>query len=139
MADYKYLFSPLKLGSTVLKNRIVCAAHGNQVADPVTFMVTERAKAYYREKAAGGAAAVIMVSSSVDPRADYYPANNFALWTDDIIPGLKQIVDVCHDHDCKFLEAIPAPTRYATCRWTRCPWRLPRCRPSRRPTRCPRP
>lgn len=115
MAEYKYLFSPLKLGSAVLKNRIVCAAHGNQVADPVTFMVTERAKAYYREKAAGGAAAVIMVSSSVDPRADYFPANNFALWTDDIIPGLKQIVDVCHQHDCKFFVQPSHPGSHQIC------------------------
>ncbi len=66
MADYKYLFSPLKLGNIALKNRIVCAAHGNQVADPVTFMVTEKTKAYYKERARGGAGAIILVSSSVD-------------------------------------------------------------------------
>ena len=95
MSEYKYLFTPLKLGPIVLKNRIVCASHGNQVADPVTFMVTDRAKAYYEERARGGAAAIILVSSSVDEKADYYPANNFALWTDDIIPGLKEIVDIC--------------------------------------------
>lgn len=115
MAEYKYLFTPLKLGSTVLKNRIVCAAHGNQVADPLTFLVTERAKAYYEERARGGAAAIILVSSSVDERADYYPANNFALWTDDIIPGLKALVDICHAHGCKFFVQPSHPGAHNVC------------------------
>ena len=115
MADYKYLFTPLKLGPLVLKNRIVCAAHGNQVADPVTFMITDRAKAYYEERARGGAAAIILVSSSVDERADYYPATNFAFWSDDIIPGLKELVDMCHKHDCKLLGQPSHPGVHNVC------------------------
>lgn len=115
MMEYKYLFTPLKLGSIVLKNRIICAAHGNQVADPVTFMVTDRAQAYYEERARGGAAAIILVSSSVDERADYYPANNFALWSDDIIPGLKKLVDICHQHDCKFFVQPSHPGAHNVC------------------------
>lgn len=115
MSKYEYLFSPMKLGPIALKNRIVCAAHGNQVADPVTFMVTERAKAYYRERAAGGAAAVVLVSSSVDDRADYYPANNFALWSDDIIPGLKELADICHEYDCKFFVQPSHPGVHQGC------------------------
>jgi 2,4-dienoyl-CoA reductase-like NADH-dependent reductase (Old Yellow Enzyme family) len=102
MSKYEYLFSPMKLGSLALKNRIICAPHGTQMADPVTFMVTERTKAYYRERAAGGAAVIVLVSCSVDERADYCPANNYALWSDDIIPGLKEIADICHEYDCKF-------------------------------------
>lgn len=115
MGEYKYLFTPLKLGPVVLKNRIVCAAHGLQAADPVTFMVTDRAKAYYEEKARGGAALVVLVSSCVDERADYFPANNFALWTDDIIPGLKELVDICHKYDCKFFAQPSHPGVHQIC------------------------
>ena len=115
MSGYEYLFSPMKLGPIALKNRIVCAAHGNQVADPVTFMVTERTKAYYRERAAGGAAAIVLVSSSVDERADYFPANNYALWSDDIIPGLKSLADICHEHDCKFFVQPSHPGAHQVC------------------------
>jgi 2,4-dienoyl-CoA reductase-like NADH-dependent reductase (Old Yellow Enzyme family) len=115
MSKYEYLFSPMKLGPIALKNRIVCAAHGNQVADPVTFMVTDRTRAYYRERAAGGAAAVVLVSSSVDERADYFPANNYALWSDDIIPGLKDLVDICHEHDCKFFVQPSHPGAHQGC------------------------
>lgn len=115
MAEYKYLFTPLKLGPVVLKNRIVCAAHGNQVADPVTFMVTDLAKSYYEERARGGAAAIILVSSSVDERADYYPATNFALWSDDIIPGLRELADICHAHDCKMFVQPSHPGVHNVC------------------------
>ena len=115
MSKYEYLFSPMKLGPIALKNRIVCAAHGNQVADPVTFMVTDRTKAYYRERAAGGAAAIVLVSSSVDERADYYPANNYALWSDDIIPGLREIADICHEYDCKFFVQPSHPGAHQGC------------------------
>lgn len=115
MAEYKYLFTPLKLGSIILKNRVVCAAHGNQVADPLTFLVNERTRAYYEERARGGAAAIVLVSSSVDERADYYPANNFALWTDDVIPGLKELVDICHAHDCKFFVQPSHPGAHNVC------------------------
>ncbi len=115
MADYKYLFTPLKLGPIVLKNRIVCAAHGLQAADPVTFMVTERAKAYYEEKAKGGAALVVLTSSSVDEHADYFPANNFAFWSDDIIPGLRELVEICHKYDCKFFAQPSHPGVHNIC------------------------
>ena len=115
MADYNYLFSPIKLGTIALKNRIVCAAHGNQVADPVTFMVTDKTKAYYEERARGGVGAIILVSSSVDEKADYYPANNYALWSDDIIPGLKELVDICHQNDCKFFVQPSHPGAHQIC------------------------
>ena len=115
MGDYRYLLSPLKLGPLTLKNRIVCAAHGNQVADPVTFMVTDRARAYYEERARGGAGAIVLVSSSVDDQADYFPANNFALWSDDIIPGLKTLADICHAHDCKMFVQPSHPGVHQHC------------------------
>jgi 2,4-dienoyl-CoA reductase-like NADH-dependent reductase (Old Yellow Enzyme family) len=115
MAEYKHLFTPIKLGSLILKNRIVSAPNGSQVADPVTFMVTDRAKAYYEEKACGGAALVGLVTSSVDEKADYFPANNFALWTDDIIPGLKELTEVCHKHDSKFMVQISHPGIHSLC------------------------
>lgn len=100
MAEYKYLFTPLKVGQVTLKNRIVCAGHANQCHDPVTCLVSERTKGYYEEKARGGAALIVLQMSSVDEKADY-SGHGFALWTDDVIPGLKELTDIIHKHDCK--------------------------------------
>jgi 2,4-dienoyl-CoA reductase-like NADH-dependent reductase (Old Yellow Enzyme family)/thioredoxin reductase len=102
MAEYKYLFTPIKLGPVTLKNRIVCAGHTNKTFDLQTYLVTERTKAYFEEKARGGSAAILSGVSSVDEKADYSPAGGFALWTDDIIPGLKEVTDIIHKYDCKF-------------------------------------
>lgn len=101
MAEYKYLFTPIKLGPVTLKNRIVCAGHAIKAQTPETYLVNDRAKAYYEEKARGGAAMIVLGLASVDEKADYYPLNGFALWTDDVIPGLKELADIIHKHDCK--------------------------------------
>lgn len=101
VAEYQYLFTPVKVGQITLKNRIVCAGHTNGFVDPVTFLPNERAKRYYEERARGGASLIVLPLSSVDEKADYYPLAAFALWTDDVIPGLKEIIDIIHKYDCK--------------------------------------
>lgn len=118
MPEYKYLFTPIKLGPITLKNRIVYAGHGTQFADPVTFLATDRAKYYYEERARGGAAMIALPLSSVDEKADYYPASSFALWTDDVIPGLKEITDIIHKYDCKVFGAPGHPGVHSMCHVT---------------------
>jgi 2,4-dienoyl-CoA reductase-like NADH-dependent reductase (Old Yellow Enzyme family)/thioredoxin reductase len=103
MAEYKYLFTPIKLGPLTLKNRIVFAGHTNEFVNPVTFLPTERTTGYFEERARGGAALIVLPLSSVDEKADYYPMAAFALWTDDIIPGIKSITDAAHKFDCKVI------------------------------------
>jgi 2,4-dienoyl-CoA reductase (NADPH2) len=101
MAEYKHLFSPIKIGLVTLKNRIVCSGHTNGFVDPVTFLPNERTKGYFEERARGGAALIVLPLSSVDEKADYYPLAALALWTDDVIPGIREIADIVHKYDCK--------------------------------------
>jgi 2,4-dienoyl-CoA reductase-like NADH-dependent reductase (Old Yellow Enzyme family) len=101
MTDYRYLFSPLKLGPVTLKNRIVCAGHTNGFPDPVTFLSNERTRSYFEEKARGGVSLIVLPLSSVDEKADYFPLTAFGLWKDEVIPGLKDLCDTIHQHDCK--------------------------------------
>jgi len=103
MAEYKYLFTPIKLGPITLKNRIVCAGHTNGFVDPVTFLPNETTRCYYEERARGGASLIVLPLSSVDETADYYPLAAFALWTDDVIPGLRKVTDAIHKYDCKVI------------------------------------
>ncbi len=103
MADYRYLFTPIKLGPITLKNRIVFAGHTNGFFDAVTFLPNETARCYYEERARGGASLIVLPLSSVDEKADYYPMGAFALWTDDVIPGIKKITDTVHKYDCKVI------------------------------------
>jgi len=115
MAEYKYLFSPIKLGPVTLKNRIVCAGHTNGFQDPVTFLSNERTKCYFEERARGGVSLIVLPMSSVDEKSDYYPLTAFALWTDDVIPGLKEITDVIHKYDCKVFGGPGHPGILSMC------------------------
>ncbi len=115
MAEYKYLFSPIKLGPVILKNRIVCAGHTNGFQDPVTFLSNERTLRYFEEKARGGASLIVLPLSSVDETSDYFPLTAFGLWTDDVIPGIKEIVDVVHSNDCKIFGAPGHPGVHSGC------------------------
>lgn len=101
MGEYKYLFSPIKLGPVTLKNRIVWSGHTHKCWEPVTFLVGDRAKGYYEERAKGGVGAVVLAMASVDEKADYWPLFGLPLWTDDVIPGLKELTDILHKYGCK--------------------------------------
>ena len=57
MKKYPNLFTPLKLGNVVFRNRIVMAPSSGFMLTPEGYVTTEGI-AYYEQKAAGGAAAV---------------------------------------------------------------------------------
>ena len=66
MTPYPHLFSPVKVGNVVLRNRILtaptgCVAQPDNMFDEVSYL-------YYERKAIGGAAAVCVSELMVDPR-----------------------------------------------------------------------
>ena len=73
MAPYQYLFSALKVGPIVLKNRVILAAHATNFWYPPKYETTEQAISYYEERAKGGVAWIVLPVSSVDPKADFFP------------------------------------------------------------------
>lgn len=107
MSDFQYLFTPLKVGSMTLKNRIIFGPHvtnhwPNYKADDDT-------AAYYEERAKGGVAMCIISSTSVDGDADYFHFSQGGLWSDDIIPGLANIAEKVHAHGAKLLIQMVHP------------------------------
>ena len=55
---YKHLFSPLKIGSLTIRNRVIMAAMGCGTANKDT-SVSQRQIAYFTERAKGGAGLII--------------------------------------------------------------------------------
>lgn len=107
MADYQYLFLPLPVGNSLFKNRIIWGPHvtnawPKHVAD-------ENTTAYYEERAAGGAGAIIIGGSPVDETANYSPFMQCGMYDDACIPGLREIADAVHRHDTKLLVQLIHP------------------------------
>src|SRR5467141_1688633 len=84
----RHLLSPIKLGHTTAKNRIVSTPHGAAYGERGG--LTDRYIRYHEEKAKGGCGTVMMFgSSSIHPTSvnDWAEINN---WDDSIIPRSEE-------------------------------------------------
>jgi 2,4-dienoyl-CoA reductase (NADPH2) len=93
----EFLFTPIKVGSLTLKNRIVMPAmHLGYCNDQSE--VTDRLVAFYEERARGGAALLFVGGCPVDEYACSMK-EMIGLSDDRFIPGLKKLTDAVHRHD----------------------------------------
>ena len=93
--NYPTLFSPVKLRHKELKNRIVFGAHTPNMSDDG--LPGDRHFGYYRERARGGAAMIVVEPIPVH-RTAVLTRGNFLHEDDAVIPGFRRITDACHDH-----------------------------------------
>lgn len=112
MTNYQYLFQPLKVGHTVLKNRIIWGPHVTNFWRD--HLPNDRLTAYYEERAAGGVAMIIIGASPVDEHAPHAPFVQCGVWSDDCIPGLRAIADAVHRHDAKVTIQLAHPGIHQT-------------------------
>lgn len=101
---FKRLFTPVQLGHTVAKNRIVSTPHGAAFGEKGG--ITDRYIRYHEEKAKGGCGVVMMFgSSSIHPTSvsDWGEVNN---WDDSIIPQFQRMSAAIHRHGALCLSQI---------------------------------
>lgn len=92
MTQYKNLFSPLKVGKTVLKNRLVMPAMGTLYCN-ADGTVSETMRAYYEKRAEGGVGVIILEFGSVDQPHGMGAVNQLDLSKDTVIPSLHALAD----------------------------------------------
>lgn len=100
---FQHLFTPIRIGSVTVRNRIVSTAHGVRLGrDNVP---TERDEAYYREKARGGIGLIVMEAIRVHPTT---VPNSAAIFGADsrVIPGLRAIARGVHAHGARIFGQI---------------------------------
>lgn len=89
------LLEPYQLGRLTLRNRVVSTSH--EPAYTVDGMPKERYRAYHVEKARGGVG-LTMIGGSAVVSPDSPPAfGNMLLYTDEVVPWLRRLVDEVHD------------------------------------------
>ena len=94
MPRYDALFQPGRIGSLQLKNRLIMPAMGTALAD-AEGRVTDRLIAYYRARAAGGAALITPQFAAVSP--DSVLPYTMSICEDDCIADWRKVVEGAHE------------------------------------------
>ncbi len=94
MSLLPHLFSPIKIKSLELTNRVVMPPMGTNLGNP-DGTVSEANLAYIKRRAKGGAGLIITEISSVHPSGSAI-GNELGSYDDRFIPGLKKIADTVH-------------------------------------------
>jgi mycofactocin system FadH/OYE family oxidoreductase 2 len=97
------LFSPLKLGTVEVKNRISFQPHLTNLA--IGNLPSERQMYYWGERAKGGAGLIITEEMSVHP-TDMSYEKLIDVYHPEVIPGFKKITDYVHQFDSKIFAQL---------------------------------
>ena len=100
---FPHLFSPLKLAGQTLRNRIVFGAHTANMSNEG--LPGDRHFGYYRERARGGAAMIVVEPSPAHATA-VLTRGNFRHSTDEVIPHFRRITEECHSHGAVMVHQI---------------------------------
>lgn len=93
------LLEPFKIGQLELKNRIVMAPVLAQYGSKDGY-VTERTKMFYRARAQGGTALIIVEASYVHPQGQAHK-HQLGISDDKFIPGMSELAQTIHQYGAK--------------------------------------
>ena len=94
MGTFKMLFSPFKINTMEVKNRIFLPPMCTDYAT-IKGEATDRLIAYYAERAKGGAGLITVEFTSVHPKGKVFE-HMTGLYEDGMIPGYRELTDAVH-------------------------------------------
>ncbi len=103
MSDFRYLFSPLKIGHVVIRNRIHFAAHMTNFGEDQK--ISERHVYYYRERARGGCGLITTEELSVHP-SDHAYDRLVDAFSPEVIPGFRRLTRAIHAFDTRIFAQL---------------------------------
>lgn len=103
MSDYQYLFSPLKIGSVVVPNRINFAAHLTNLSQ--NHQISDRHIYYYRERAKGGCGLITTEELTVHP-SDLAYEKLVDAFVPEVIPGFQRLTRAVHQYDTRIFAQL---------------------------------
>ena len=110
MKEFSHLFSPIKVGETVVKNRVFMPPISTNLADKG--YVTDALVAHYAARAKGGVGLIVTEATTVEPTYIYLPGD-MSIHDDSFIPGWKKLTEAVHQYDCKILPQLFHPAYMA--------------------------
>ncbi|MCO5163051.1 MAG: NADH:flavin oxidoreductase [Mesorhizobium sp.] len=119
------LLQPYRLKHLTLKNRVMSTAH--EPAYSEDGMPKQRYRLYHAEKAKGGMAMTMTAGSAIVSRDSPAAFGNLQAYRDEIVSWMRELVDACHEHDCKVMIQLTHLGRRTG--WNKADW-LPVLAPS---------
>lgn len=110
--DFPGLLSPIKIGSLEVKNRYVVPPMGTNFANP-DGSVSQQLIDYYVTRAKGGYGLIIVEVTAVAPGGKAIPFEA-GIWSDEQIPGWKNLVDEVHKYGAKIAVQLHHAGRQTT-------------------------
>ena len=101
--DHPAIFQPLQLRHLTLRNRIVFGAHTANMS--VDGLPGERHLGYYRERAMGGAAMIVVEPVPIH-RTAVLTRGNFRADDDAVIPHFRRITDAVHAEGAHIIQQL---------------------------------
>lgn len=101
--QYQYLFTPIRIGQTVIPNRIVFAAHLTNLSEEN--LPGPRLLAYYTERARGGCGLIITEEQSVHPSDWAYQKLTHG-FDPHVVPCYRRLTRSVHDYGTRIFAQI---------------------------------
>jgi len=98
------LFSPVKIGTMEVKNRIVMAPMTTIWAND-DGSISPKLKNYLEDRARGGTGLIVTEVASID-RSVPYQMQTLGIWDDNLIPSWRELADTVHAHGAKLAPQI---------------------------------
>ena len=96
MSEYRFLFSPLKIGTVVVPNRINFAAHMTNLA--AVQKISDDHISYYRARAKGGCGLITTEEMTVHP-SDHAYEKLVDAYKQEVIPGYQRLTKAIHAYE----------------------------------------
>ncbi len=113
-AQIERLLSPIEIGSTTVKNRIVSTGHHTYLADK---RPGEELIEYHRARARGGAGLIITEIVAVHESAGF--SRQLLSFEDiDAVEDYRRLADACHAEDCRIFAQLFHPGREILSSWS---------------------
>jgi mycofactocin system FadH/OYE family oxidoreductase 2 len=101
--QFKFLFSPLRIGAVTVPNRISFSAHLTNLAE--NNLPSARQAYYLAERARGGAGLIVTEEQSVHP-TDHAYEKLIDAWKPEAVPGYKKICRAVHEFETKIFAQL---------------------------------
>ena len=102
--DFKYLFTPLKIGNVTVRNRILMSAHSKQYGE--NNMMGRRHAFYYGERARGGVGLIVCDMLHVHHTSSSNFIKACFAYDPKAVPGLRMVTDAVHEHGARIFAQL---------------------------------